>query len=162
MAKPKTNRATRLGSPSKARCPFGVVVQRLQKIISFIAFVCATALMWSDRAIKWWTNIVNFFLRVNHDATTSVMNNRPTGDADLHAVIWGACAVLVVIAWRTHRKRLVALALLATWTIFVEIAQPWFTDLRARQASDLIGNVVGIGIVVAVIQLAHMRKSAAK
>ena len=118
--------------------------------------------MWSDTAIKWWTNIVNFFLRVNHDATTSVMNNRPTGDADLHAVIWGACAVLVVIAWTMHRKRLVALALLATWTIFVEITLPWFTDLRARQASDLIGNVVGIGIVVAVIQLAHMRKSVAK
>jgi VanZ family protein len=137
-------------------------VQRLQKIVSFVAIVCATALMWSDTAIKWWTNIVNFFLRVNHDATTSVMNNRPTGDADLHAVIWGACAVLVVITWTTHRKRLVALALLATWTIFVEIAQPWFTDLRARQASDLIGNVVGIGIVVAVMQLVHMRKSVAK
>ena len=151
-----------MGSPSKARCPFGVVVQRLQKIISFIAIVCATALMWSDTAIKWWTNIVNFFLRVNHDATTSVMNNRPSGDADLHAVMWGACAVLVVIAWTMHRKRLVALALLATWTIFVEIAQPWFTDLRARQASDLIGNVVGIGIVVAVLQLTHMRKSVAK
>jgi len=137
-------------------------VQRLQKIVSCIAIVCATALMWSDTAIKWWTNIVNFFLRVNHDATTSVMNNRPTGDADLHAVIWGACAVLVVIAWTMHRKRLVALGLLAIWTIFVEIAQPWFTDLRARQASDLIGNVVGIGIVVAVIQLAHVRKSVAK
>ena len=118
--------------------------------------------MWSDTAIKWWTNIVNFFMRVNHDATTSVMNNRPTGDADLHAVIWGACAVLAAIAWTTHRKRLVALALLATWTIFVEITQPWFTDLRARQASDLIGNVVGIGIVVAVLQFAHMRKSIAK
>jgi hypothetical protein len=162
MAKPKTNRATWLGSTSKARCPFGVVVQRLQKIVSFIAIVCATALMLSDMAIKWWTNIVNFFLRVNHDATTSVMNNRPTGDADLHAVIWGACAVLVAIAWTTNRKRFVALALLAAWTIFVEITQPWFTDLRARQSSDLIGNVVGIGIVVAVIQLAHMRKSAAK
>lgn len=118
--------------------------------------------MWSDTAIKWWTNIVNFFMRVNHDATTSVMDNRPTGDADLHAVIWGACAVLVAIAWTTHRKRLVALALLATWTIFVEITQPWFTDLRARQASDLIGNVLGIGIVVAVLQLAHMRKSVTK
>lgn len=90
------------------------------------------------------------------------MNNRPTGDADLHAVIWGACAVLVVTAWTTHRKRLVALVLLATWTIFVEIAQPWFTHLRARQASDLLGNVVGIGIVVAVLQFAHMRKSIAK
>jgi glycopeptide antibiotics resistance protein len=162
VAKSKTNRTTWLGPSSKARYPFGVVVHRLQKIISSIAIVCATALMWSDTAIKWWTNIVNFFLRVNNNATTSVMNIRPSGDADLHAVIWGACAMLAVIAVTTHRKRLVALALLATWTIFVEIAQPWFTDLRARQASDLIGNVVGIGIVMVVLQLAHMRKSVTK
>ena len=146
-----------MGPSCKARYPLGLVVHRLQKIISFVAIVCATALMWLDAAIKWWTNIVNFFLRVNHDATTSVMNNRPSGDADLHAVIWGACAVLVVIAWTTHRNRLVALALLATWTIFVEIAQPWFTDLRARQASDLIGNIIGIGIILAVVQLVHAR-----
>ena len=90
------------------------------------------------------------------------MNNRPSGDADLHAVIWGTCAVLVVVAWTRHRVRLFAVLTLALWTLFVEIAQPWFTDLRARQASDLIGNVVGIGFVVAVLQLAHMRKSVTK
>lgn len=124
-----------------------------------MALTSATALMWSDRAINWWSNIINFFLRVNHDATTSIMNNRPRGDADLHAVIWGACAVLVVVACTTHRTRLLAVATLAIWTIFVEIAQPWFTDLRTRQVSDLIGNVVGIGIVVAVLQLADVRKT---
>ena len=118
--------------------------------------------MWSDNAIRWWNNIVKFFLRVNHEATTSVMNNRPTGDADLHAVIWGACAVLVVIAYSTYRMRLLAVLTLALWTLFVEIAQPWFTDLRARQVSDLIGNLVGIGIVVAVVQLARVRSSATK
>ena len=90
------------------------------------------------------------------------MNNRPSGDADLHAVIWGTCAVLVVVACTTHRVRLLAVLTLALWTLFVEIAQPWFTDLRARQASDLIGNVVGIGFVVVVLQLAHMRKSVTK
>jgi len=30
------------------------------------------------------------------------------------------------------------------WTIFVELAQPWFTQLRSRQATDLIGNCVGV------------------
>jgi hypothetical protein len=137
-------------------------VQRLQKFLAISAVVCATALMWSDSAIRWWNNIVSFFLRVNHDATTSVMNNRPSGDADLHAVIWGTCAVLVVVACTTHRVRLLAVLTLALWTLFVEITQPWFTDLRARQASDLIGNVVGIGFVVVVLQLAHMRKSVTK
>ena len=90
------------------------------------------------------------------------MNNRPSGDADLHAFIWGACAVLVVFASTSHRVRLLAVSTLALWTLFVEIAQPWFTDLRARQASDLIGNVIGIGIIVAFLQLAHMRKSLTK
>ena len=90
------------------------------------------------------------------------MNNRPSGDADLHAVIWGTCALLVVVACTTHRVRLLAVLTLALWTLFVEITQPWFTDLRARQASDLIGNVVGIGFVVVVLQLTHIRKSVTK
>jgi uncharacterized membrane protein YphA (DoxX/SURF4 family) len=118
--------------------------------------------MWSDSAIQWWNTIVSFLIRVNHDATTSVMNSRPTGDADLHAVIWGACAVLVVIGYKTHPMRLAAVLTLAIWTLFVETAQPWLTDFRTRQASDLIGNVVGIGVVAAVLQLTHARKSVTK
>jgi glycopeptide antibiotics resistance protein len=66
------------------------------------------------------------------------------------------------VACTTHRVRLLAVLTLALWTLFVEITQPWFTDLRARQASDLIGNVVGIGFVVVVLQLVHMRKSVTK
>ena len=162
MAKPKTYWSTRLGSSGKARNSSGIVVQRLQKLLAIVSVVCATALMWSDNAIRWWNNIVSFFLRVNHEATTSVMNNRPSGDADLHAVIWGACAVLVVFAYSTYRIRLLAVLMLALWTLFVEITQPWFTDLRARQASDLLGNLVGIGIVVVVLQLAHVRSSTTK
>jgi uncharacterized membrane protein YphA (DoxX/SURF4 family) len=118
--------------------------------------------MWSDSAIQGWNTIINFLIRVNHDATTSMMNNRPTGDADLHAVIWGACAVLVVIGCKTHPMRLAAVLTLAIWTLFVETAQPWLTDFRTRQASDLIGNVVGIGVVAAVLQLTHARKSVTK
>jgi len=137
-------------------------VQRLRTILAIVAVVCATALMWSDSAIRWWSGIVNFFLRVNYDATTSVMNNRPTGDADLHAVIWGTCALLVVIACTTHQNRVRTVLVLAIWSLFVEIAQPWFTDLRSRQASDLIGNFIGVGIVVVVLQLTHMRKSVTK
>ena len=137
-------------------------MQRLRTILAIVAVVCATALMWSDSAIRWWSEIVSFFLRANYDATTSVMNNRPTGDADLHAVIWGTCALLVVIACTTHQNRVRTVLVLAIWSLFVEIAQPWFTDLRSRQASDLIGNFIGAGIVVVVLQLTHMRKSVTK
>ena len=151
-----------MGSSGKARNSSELVVQRLRTILAIVAVICATALMWSDSAIRWWSEIVSFFLRANYDATTSVMNNRPTGDADLHAVIWGACALLIVIACTTHQNRVRAVLVLAIWSLFVEIAQPWFTDLRSRQASDLIGNFIGAGIVVVVLQLTHMRKSVTK
>ena len=112
-------------------------------VLAGSAIVAATALMWSDTAITWWTNIIEFALRVNESATTGVLERRPTGDADLHALVWGACALLVAYAVRVITIRR-ALLLLFMWTVFVELAQPWFTQLRSRQASDLIGNCVGV------------------
>ena len=117
-----------------------------------VAIVVATALMWSDTAISWWTKIIEFALRVNESATTGVLERRPTGDADLHALVWGACALLVTYAVHAVNIRR-ALALLFIWTMFVELAQPWFTQLRARQATDLIGNCVGVLIVLVVAEI---------
>ena len=114
-----------------------------RSVLTGSAIVAATALMWSDTAITWWTNIIEFALRVNESATTGVLERRPTGDADLHALVWGACALLVAYAVRVITIRR-ALLLLFMWTVFVELAQPWFTQLRSRQASDLIGNCVGV------------------
>ena len=112
-----------------------------------VAIVAATALMWSDTAISWWTKIIEFALRVNESVTTGVLDKRPLGDADLHALVWGACALLVASAVRAVNIRR-ALALLFMWTVFVELAQPWFTELRSRQESDLIGNCVGVLLVI--------------
>jgi hypothetical protein len=117
-----------------------------RSVLAGSAIVAATALMWSDTAITWWTNIIEFALRVNESATTGVLERRPTGDADLHALVWGACALLVAYAVRVITIRR-ALLLLFMWTVFVELAQPWFTQLRSRQASDLIGNCVGVFFV---------------
>ena len=114
-----------------------------RSVLAGSAIVAATALMWSDTAITWWTNIIEFALRVNESATTGVLERRPTGDADLHALVWGACALLVAYAVRVITIRR-ALLLLFMWTVFVELAQPWFTQLRSLQASDLIGNCVGV------------------
>ena len=117
-----------------------------RSVLAGSAIVAATALMWSDTAITWWTNIIEFALRVNESATTGVLERRPTGDADLHVLVWGACALLVAYAVRAVNIRR-ALLLLFMWTVFVELAQPWFTQLRSRQASDLIGNCVGVFFV---------------
>jgi hypothetical protein len=107
------------------------------------AIVVATALMWSDTAITWWTNIIELALRVNESTTTGVLERRPSGDADLHALLWGASALLVAYAAHAVNIRR-ALVLLFIWTVFVELAQPWFTQLRSRQTTDLIGNCVGV------------------
>ena len=80
-----------------------------RSVLAGSAIVAATALMWSDTAITWWTNIIEFALRVNESATTGVLERRPTGDADLHALVWGACALLVAYAVRGnhHSARVV-------------------------------------------------------
>lgn len=117
---------------------------RIKPLLAASALVVTTSLMWSDTAISWWANIVSFFLRVNYDATTSVMSHRQNGDADLHAILWGITAVIVLIACSSRKQRVPATVLLGAWSIFVECAQPWFTDLRSRQATDLIGNAIGI------------------
>ena len=113
--------------------------------------------MWSDTAIQWWSDIVAFALRVNENATTSVMNSRPSGDADLHAVVWGASAVLLAYSFTKFRHRVISLAALLGWTLAVEIGQPWFTELRARQLTDLVGNALGVGFVAAVVFVQQTR-----
>ncbi len=109
--------------------------------------------MWSDTAIQWWSDIVAFALRVNEDATTSVMESRPSGDADLHAFVWGVSAILLAYSFTKFRQRAISLAALLGWTIAVEIGQPVFTELRSRQLTDLVGNALGVGVVAAVVFL---------
>ena len=132
---------------------------RVKRVLAAIALAATTSLMWSDLAISWWSNIVSFFLRVNYEATTSVMNHRQNGDADLHAIVWGLTALLILFACTSRSQRTTAMVLLGAWSVFVEFSQPWFTDLRSRQASDLIGNAIGIVGVFTVFELFSYRRS---
>ena len=131
---------------------------RVKRVLAAIALIATTSIMWSDLAISWWSNIVSFFLRVNYEATTSVMNHRQNGDADLHAVVWGLTALLILVACTSRSQRIATMVLLGVWSVFVEFSQPWFTDLRSRQASDLIGNAIGIVGVFAVFELYAYRR----
>jgi hypothetical protein len=119
---------------------------------AIVAIVSTTALMWSDTAISWWSNIIEFALRINSTATQEVLDSRPSGDADLHALVWGGCAVAVGFAVNWQKLRF-ALITLFGWTVCVEIAQPWFTTMRSRQMSDLLGNSVGILSVLVVVEI---------
>jgi hypothetical protein len=136
-------------------------LHRRLRVVAFLVIGLATALMWSDTAIQWWSDIVAFALRVNENATSSVMDNRPSGDADAHAVIWGASASLLAFSFTKFRHRMISLAALLGWTIAVEFGQPLFTELRSRQLTDLVGNALGVGFIVAVVfvQQARNRRS---
>ena len=131
---------------------------RLKRVLAAGAIAVTTSLMWSDTAILWWSNIVSFFLRVNYEATTSVMSHRQSGDADLHAVLWGVTATLVLLACTTRPQRLWAIVFLGTWSVFVEMSQPWFTELRSRQATDLIGNAIGLVGIFAIFEFVTRRR----
>jgi hypothetical protein len=132
-------------------------LHRRLRVVAFLVIGLATALMWSDTAIQWWSDIVAFALRVNENATSSVMDNRPSGDADAHAVIWGASASLLAFSFTKFRHRMISLAALLGWTIVVEIGQPVFTELRSRQLTDLVGNALGVGFIVAVVFVQQAR-----
>ena len=119
---------------------------------AIFAIVFTTALMWSDTAISWWSNIIEFALSINSTAAQEVLNSRPSGDADLHALVWGSCAVAVGFAVNWKKLRF-AFVTLFGWTVCVEIAQPWFTTMRSRQLSDLLGNCVGIMSVLVVTEI---------
>ena len=131
---------------------------RVKRVLAACALIATTSLMWSDLAISWWSNIVSFFLRVNYEATTSVMNHRQNGDADLHAIVWGLTALLILFACTSRSQRTAVMVLLGAWSVFVEFAQPWFTDLRSRQATDLIGNAIGIVGMFIIFEMFSYRK----
>ena len=87
------------------------------------------------------------------------MSSRQNGDADLHAVLWGITGLFVLFACHSRSQRLWALIFLSAWSVFVEFSQPWFTELRSRQASDLIGNAIGlIGVFLIFETIAHRRR----
>jgi hypothetical protein len=107
--------------------------------------------MWSDGAVDVWQSIVDFALRWNIAVTSGVMGARQWGDADLHVAVWGAVAVCVLLAMPSRRARWQAFLCLLAWSWFVELAQPWFTEIRSRQLVDALGNTVGIIAAYAVM-----------
>lgn len=123
-------------------------------VIAGCAIVATTILMWSDGAIALWGSMVAFAMGVQPEATTTVMAVRTWGDADLHVMVWGATALLLISALPTMRARISGAAILLAWTAFVELAQPWFTAMRSRQWVDLLGNTIGItGALCAVLAI---------
>ena len=115
-----------------------------RRVVAVAAVVGATVLMWSDGAVGVWQSIVALALRSNEAVTSTVMGARQWGDADLHVAVWGTVAVCVLLTLPSPRARWQGLVCLLAWSWCVELAQPWFTEIRSRQLVDAIGNTVGI------------------
>ena len=116
-------------------------------MVAFSATGLLTALMWTDSPSSWWSSFIQFFMDSNPSVTSTVMDVRPGGDLDLHIVMWAL--VSCTWWWAIRRSNIVlkALAIVAGWAMVVETLQPLFTDIRARQLGDYLGNGIGIGFV---------------
>lgn len=126
----------------------------IRRSIAIIGVVSATTVMWLDAAIDWWRWIAE---RLFGSQVGEVEAARSRfGDADLHALVWGSVAIAVVLAaskaawWKW-------LVVLASWSLVVEVLQPVFASVRQRQAIDVVGNLVGVGVVALVVYLLRKR-----
>ena len=126
----------------------------IRRSIAIIGVVSATTVMWLDAAIKWWRWIAEQLFGSQVGEVEAARSR--FGDADLHALVWGAVAIAVVLAasrtawWKW-------LVVLASWSLVVEVLQPVFASVRQRQAIDVVGNLVGVGVVALVVYLLRRR-----
>jgi hypothetical protein len=123
------------------------VPQRQRRIIAVVATIILTMLMWTDSPTRWWSSILEFLRGTNTDVASSVLDVRPSGDLDLHLALWALVGCSWWWALRSTRSVVQALIVLVAWASIVETLQPAFTAIRDRQASDYVGNVLGVGIV---------------
>lgn len=79
------------------------------------------------------------------------MDIRPSGDGDLHVVLWGLASLTWWWSIRSPRRTLQALGLLVVWATVVETLQPMFTEIRERQLGDYVANSVGVGMIALVV-----------
>jgi len=124
------------------------MARRSRIVVAVVFTALLTGLMWADSPTTWWSSIISFFMKSNSSVTSTVMEVRPSGDLDLHVVLWAMASCVWWWALRQGTTVLRSLFILAVWAMVVETLQPIFTDIRDRQLGDYIGNAIGIGLIV--------------
>jgi hypothetical protein len=71
------------------------------------------------------------------------------GDPTLHVFGWLAITLLVTLAVREVRARVIAAGAIVGIGVAIEILQPMFSLSRRFQAGDVVANVVGVAIGLA-------------
>jgi hypothetical protein len=77
----------------------------------------------------------------------------PESDAEIHVVVWAITMLLVgLVAW-SWRSLAIGVALVLVLSTLVELAQSHVTLTRNTQFGDVVANVVGVslGLAVAVV-----------
>jgi hypothetical protein len=117
----------------------------IRRTLAVVLLTVVTVLMWSDAIVEWWQSFLEWLLAANESATQSVLDARPASDLDLHVIVWATVAWAMATGFAAMRWRV--MAFVGVWSLVVESLQPVFTDVRARQALDYLGNVLGVGAV---------------
>lgn len=117
----------------------------IRRIVAVSFLVLVTVLMWSDVVIEWWQSTLAWLLEANESATQSVLDARPANDMDLHILVWAATAW--AMAWGFASRRWRMFIFVGVWSLLVEFLQPVFTDMRASQTLDYVGNLIGVSVV---------------
>ncbi len=119
-----------------------------------------TAAMWSDRMSAWWGDQSSgdappAVPAPLQPAVSTVLDARPsTSEADVHVLLWGGVAVLLMVVLRGAglRARLLALGGLFGYSVLVEALQP-VASSRSASWGDVVGNAIGIGLVAVAVGL---------
>ena len=124
------------------------MARRSRIVVAVVFTALLTGLMWTDSPTTWWSSIISFFMTSNSSVTSKVMDVRPSGDLDLHVLLWAMASCVWWWALRQGTTVLRSLFILAVWAMVVETLQPIFTVIRDRQLGDYIGNAIGVGLIV--------------
>ncbi len=145
------NRSAGTPTAPRVRPPF---VARLGiGLLSVGAMSAAVALLLSDRApgalrALFGERARRLWERIDASERVDLPpgSELPSTDFLVHVAIWAVVAGLVGLAVWTWRGLAISAGVLAGASALLELAQGWFADTRAVEASDAVGNLIGIGL----------------
>lgn len=128
--------------PMALRAVFGLV--------GLATMLFNVALMLSDRAPGVLTQVFGDAidrLSARIDAGARVTTEQlPDGDAVVHIGVWAAATLLVALTVWTWWGLLLTAATVLAASVLVEAAQGVYSTTRAVERSDVLANIVGVGV----------------
>lgn len=134
----------------------GWVRHRVATALLVVMLAGIAVVSFSARIAVWWGRVGQGHSSALPAPVRQLLADRPhVHEADVHAVMWCAIAIVVGLMARTWRAR--GAAWLAVWAAggAVELCQAAFTT-RSAEWPDVFGNSVGIAVAIAVVSMASV------